>query len=66
MSALPAEAVIYIMAEVPEASSMEYQRLNVTLPAQLVQAIDRAAVGNRSGWLALAAKEKLRRDHRPV
>jgi predicted RNase H-like HicB family nuclease len=36
-------------------------RLNVTLPAGLVRRIDAVAGGNRSGWLALAANEQLKR-----
>lgn len=36
-------------------------RLNVTLPAGLVRRIDAVAGGNRSGWLAMAANEQLKR-----
>ena len=36
-------------------------RLNVTLPEALVRRIDAAAGGNRSGWLAMAANELLKR-----
>ena len=36
-------------------------RLNVTLPEVLVRRIDAVAGGNRSGWLAMAASEQLKR-----
>jgi predicted RNase H-like HicB family nuclease len=38
-----------------------YTRINLTLPETLVRRIDAVAGGNRSGWLAAAANEALKR-----
>jgi predicted RNase H-like HicB family nuclease len=52
--------VFLVEANLP-AAKPAYMRLNVTLPAALVRRIDAVAGGNRSGWLALAANEQLKR-----
>jgi predicted RNase H-like HicB family nuclease len=52
-----ADAVAFLV-DVP-ATTSRAMRINVTLPADLVQAIDRQS-RNRSGFLADAAREKLR------
>ena len=52
--------VFLVEAHMPEAKPA-YVRLNVTLPEALVRRIDAVAGGNRSGWLALAANEQLKR-----
>ena len=52
--------VFLVSADPPEAKPT-YVRLNVTLPEGLVRRIDAVANGNRSGWLATAANEKLKR-----
>ena len=60
---LPHDVLSYVFlveASLPEAKPA-YVRLNVTLPAGLVRRIDAVAGGNRSGWLALAANEQLKR-----
>lgn len=60
---LPHDVVNYVFlveAHLPDAKPA-YVRLNVTLPAALVRRIDAVAAGNRSGWLALAANEHLKR-----
>jgi predicted RNase H-like HicB family nuclease len=48
-------------ASAPEAIAPKILRVNITLPEPLVQRIDQAAGGNRSAWLADAAREKLER-----
>jgi predicted RNase H-like HicB family nuclease len=53
--------VFAVDVDVPDPTADQSQRLNVTLPMSLVVAIDRIS-NNRSGWLAEAAREKLRRD----
>ncbi len=53
-----AEAVAFLV-DVP-APQRRAMRINVTLPADIVQAIDRAS-GNRSRFLADAAREKLQK-----
>ncbi len=60
---LPPDVAGYVFlvdAETPSART-SYVRLNVTLPAGLVRRIDAVAGGNRSGWLAAAANEQLKR-----
>jgi predicted RNase H-like HicB family nuclease len=60
---LPHDAPSYVFlveANIPEAKPT-YVRLNVTLPQSLVRRIDAVAGGNRSGWLAAAAGEHLKR-----
>jgi predicted RNase H-like HicB family nuclease len=60
---LPQDVLSYVVlveAHMPEAKPA-YVRLNVTLPAGLVRRIDAVAAGNRSGWLASAANEQLKR-----
>ena len=52
--------VFLVEADVP-APKVAYVRLNVTLPEALVRRIDAVAGGNRSGWLAMAANELLKR-----
>jgi predicted RNase H-like HicB family nuclease len=52
--------VFLVEADTPVAKPV-YVRLNVTLPEALVRRIDAVAGGNRSGWLALAAGELLKR-----
>ena len=52
--------VFLVDTDIPMAKS-PHMRLNVTLPAGLVRRIDAVAAGNRSGWLALAANEQLKR-----
>ena len=52
--------VFLVEADVP-AAKVSYMRLNVTLPEALVRRIDAVAGGNRSGWLATAANEQLKR-----
>lgn len=52
--------VFLVDASLPDAKPA-YVRLNVTLPAGLVRRIDAVAGGNRSGWLAAAAGEQLKR-----
>jgi len=54
--------LFFVPVDVPEVAEPVYTRVNITLPDTLVTAIDRVAAGNRSGWLAAAANEKLRRD----
>jgi predicted RNase H-like HicB family nuclease len=66
----PAEAVelpldvssyVFLVEADPPAAKPVYARLNVTLPLGLVRRIDAVAGGNRSGWLAMAANEQLKR-----
>jgi len=60
---LPQDVAAYVFlveAEPPDAKPV-YARLNVTLPLGLVRRIDAVAGGNRSGWLAMAANEQLKR-----
>ncbi len=60
---LPQDVLSYVFlveAHRPDAKP-SYARLNVTLPAALVRRIDAVAQGNRSGWLAMAANEQLKR-----
>ncbi len=60
---LPQDVLSYVFlveAHMPDARPA-YARLNITLPAALVRRIDAVAGGNRSGWLALAANEHLKR-----
>ncbi len=60
---LPHDVMSYVFlveADMPQAKPT-FMRLNVTLPAGLVRRIDAVANGNRSGWLATAANEKLKR-----
>jgi predicted RNase H-like HicB family nuclease len=52
--------VFLVEADTPVAKPA-YVRLNVTLPEALVRRIDAVAGGNRSGWLAAAASEQLKR-----
>ena len=52
--------VFLVEADTPPAKT-SYVRLNVTLPEALVRRIDAVAGGNRSGWLAMAAGELLKR-----
>ena len=52
--------VFLVEADAPVAKPA-YIRLNVTLPEALVRRIDAVAGGNRSGWLATAASELLKR-----
>ncbi len=52
--------VFLVEADTPVAKPA-YVRLNVTLPEALVRRIDALAGGNRSGWLAMAANELLKR-----
>jgi predicted RNase H-like HicB family nuclease len=60
---LPQDVLSYVFLVETEAPSAKptYVRLNVTLPAGLVRRIDAVANGNRSGWLARAANEQLKR-----
>ena len=65
----PAEAVelpdvpsyVFLVEADAPAARTAYTRLNVTLPEALVRRIDAVAGGNRSGWLAMAANEQLKR-----
>ncbi len=60
---LPQDVISYVIlveTDTPTAGG-PHLRLNVTLPAALVRRIDAVAGGNRSGWLALAANEHLKR-----
>lgn len=66
----PAEAVelahdlhayVFLVETDTPAAQGPYLRLNVTLPEALVRRIDAVAGGNRSGWLAMAAGEQLKR-----
>lgn len=66
----PAEAVelpqdvhayVFLVETDTPAAEGPYLRLNVTLPEALVRRIDAVAGGNRSGWLAVAAGERLKR-----
>ena len=65
----PAEAVelpdvpsyVFLVETDAPAARAAYVRLNVTLPETLVRRIDAVAGGNRSGWLAAAANEQLKR-----
>lgn len=60
---LPHDALSYVFlveTGAPNAST-PHVRLNVTLPAGLVRRIDAVSQGNRSGWLAMAANEQLKR-----
>ncbi len=52
--------VFLVEVDVPDVK-VAYTRLNVTLPEGLVRRIDAVAGGNRSGWLAMAATEQLKR-----
>jgi predicted RNase H-like HicB family nuclease len=52
--------VFLVEADAPVAKP-SFVRLNVTLPEALVRRIDAVAGGNRSGWLATAANELLKR-----
>jgi len=52
--------VFLVETDIPD-PQRPHVRLNVTLPAGLVRRIDAVAGGNRSGWLALAANEQLKR-----
>ena len=52
--------VFLVETRAPEGPA-RHMRLNVTLPAGLVRRIDAVAHGNRSGWLAMAANEQLKR-----
>ena len=69
----PAEAVelpdvpsyVFLVEADTPAAKLSYVRLNVTLPEALVRRIDAVAGGNRSGWLANAANELLKR-HAPI
>jgi len=56
--------VFLVEADTPPGKTT-YVRLNVTLPEALVRRIDAVAGGNRSGWLAMAAGELLKR-HAPI
>lgn len=47
-------------AEAPDAPPPKTVRLNITMPEPLLQRIDQVAGDNRSGWLAEAAKDRLR------
>jgi predicted RNase H-like HicB family nuclease len=60
---LPQDVLSYVFLVETEAPGAKpsYVRLNVTLPAGLVRRIDAVANGNRSGWLAMAANEQLKR-----
>ena len=60
---LPQDVLSYVFLVETEAPSARasYVRLNVTLPEGLVRRIDAVANGNRSGWLAMAANEQLKR-----
>ncbi|HUO21304.1 MAG TPA: type II toxin-antitoxin system HicB family antitoxin [Caulobacteraceae bacterium] len=60
---LPHDVLSYVFlveVDAPDAK-VAYVRLNVTLPEGLVRRIDAVSGGNRSGWLALAAGEQLKR-----
>jgi predicted RNase H-like HicB family nuclease len=46
----------------PMAIAPKIVRVNITLPEPLVRRIDHFAGGNRSAWLAEAAREKIERD----
>ena len=54
-------ALAPITIDIPEARDT-YTRVNLTLPTALLQQIDSVSNNNRSGWLATAAREKLRSD----
>lgn len=60
---LPHDAPSYVFLVEADALDAKptYVRLNVTLPDGLVRRIDAVAGGNRSGWLAMAANEQLKR-----
>ena len=60
---LPHDALSYVFLVETDApiAKTPHIRLNVTLPEALVRRIDAVAGGNRSGWLALAANEQLKR-----
>lgn len=53
-----ADAIVLIEAEVPDD---KVERINVTIPRSVLRLIDKAAAGNRSGFLVQAAKEKISR-----
>jgi predicted RNase H-like HicB family nuclease len=60
---LPQDVLSYVFLVETDAplAKTAHVRLNVTLPAGLVRRIDAVSNGNRSGWLALAANEQLKR-----
>ena len=60
---LPHDALSYVFLVETDApiAKAPHVRLNVTLPERLVRRIDAVAGGNRSGWLAMAANEQLKR-----
>ena len=60
---LPQDVLSYVFLVEVDAPDTKptYMRLNVTLPEGLVRRIDAVANGNRSGWLAMAANEQLKR-----
>src|SRR5262249_11497101 len=58
--------VFVVTAEAPAPRAPQVQRVNVTIPETLLQRIDVADGGNRSGWLAEAARQRLVRDGDPA
>jgi predicted RNase H-like HicB family nuclease len=64
---LEAPATLYLFAVDAEAAPGRQPvsvRVNLTLPEPLLARIDRAADGNRSGWIAEAARERLAKEQR--
>ena len=60
---IPHDALSYVVlveTGAPHAKT-PHMRLNITLSEALVRRIDAVAGGNRSGWLAMAANEQLKR-----
>lgn len=51
-----------VEAETAGAPSEGYTRINITLPTGLWERVIRASGGNRSGWLAEAARDRLARE----
>lgn len=58
--------VFVVTTEAPAPRAPQVQRVNVTFPEALLQRIDVVAAGNRSGWLAEAARQRLIRDGDPA
>ena len=51
-----------VEAETACAPTEGYTRINITLPTGLWERVIRASGGNRSGWLAEAARDRLARE----
>lgn len=54
------EYLFLVDVDTPNVKEATAQRINITLPEHLIARIDAVSEGNRSGWLAEAARDKLR------